>query len=225
MKNNRSLKNGNTKWHPYAGKSTALYSGMLLDGLDYFCDLLKKDKIELKNIYAINSCIVFLSISSLEAKFNERIFILKACIQDNPKFFEFIETIHRNIEFLPIEKKWNIIASISNGKKWNNFSEPFQSFEIIKSLRNELIHYKAEPMDCDEVPLNKLKQFNKILKLQSQKNINIENRGNWIHLIMGNKKLSFWLKEKTHEFSNFISDSLIGEIIWDFEKILINNSK
>ena len=183
------------------------YSAFLLEGIDYLCTQSKKSPSN--KIIILNSSIVFMGIAAVEAKFNERISTLELGFSISP-FSNAINTIRMETASLALKQRWNIFSSMLKGKRWEPKLEPYQSFTIINSLRNELVHYKAQFLSVDQVPINRLKHLYQTFKIKPQGNINVEEAETWVHSLMGSRLMGSWAKKKIQSLVNHIETSLIG---------------
>jgi hypothetical protein len=101
------------------------------------------------------ACIIF-GASSIEARLNEWISV--ACeIDGGPRPIAFWSETIQLQKSHSIERKWNLIASVHGEEICNGAEDPFQSYETIVALRNEVIHFKAQFLGRNESPNNRIK--------------------------------------------------------------------
>ncbi|PKN01529.1 MAG: hypothetical protein CVU77_04365 [Elusimicrobia bacterium HGW-Elusimicrobia-1] len=210
--------------------SMPIYSQLLFEeGIKYLCSCLKNEKLSDEKIIAINSAVVFLSVAIIEASFNERMRIISICSEG--KLSSMLEILNEQTENLPLEKKWNIIAALFQGNKWDSSKEPFQSFGIIKTLRNELVHYKAKFLSPEDVPKKRLKNLHDILNIKNKSNpaqypqyivgqcgesgsdSEIALETSWMHSLLSSKDLAYWVQDKTENLTKSINDCLVNDKI------------
>ena len=131
-----------------------MFSNDLLQGCLKLAEQAKTASSD-EDVRVFNSACVFFAVSAIEAKVNEWISIAQACFRDEPK--SFWHALAPLVKTLKLEEKWNLIASNENGTLLDNGKEPFQSFGLVKSLRNELVHFKGQFLPKDSPPVKKIK--------------------------------------------------------------------
>ncbi len=174
-----------------------MFSSTLIDGYNKFAD--NAENRDLSDDVMVNNsgCILF-SISAIEGKLNEFISIqLMIDMNDGIPFLKELKKMERTIS---IEEKWNFLAEIFKFNKWNNSKEPFQSYNTIKSLRNELVHYKGTPYGKDETPTKKIKGLMNELNVSSKASFIEDDCSTWIDDMLNSPKLGKWVVKKTDKF-------------------------
>ena len=116
-----------------------MFSADLISGCRMFAEMATKAK-SVNEVRYYNTACIFFANSSIEAKINEWVSITQACFKEEPK--SFCHSLAPLVKKLKLSEKWDLIASNGNGTLWDKGKEPFQSYEVISSLRNELVHYK-----------------------------------------------------------------------------------
>ncbi len=111
------------------------------------------DDVQEVMIYS-TSCIVNAA-CFLEAKLNEEVAIARICFDEGSDERKKWDDIKERERRLSVSQKWNQIAVLTGGVRWDPGKDPFQSFETISSLRNELVHFKGELLGKDEAPSKK----------------------------------------------------------------------
>ena len=182
------------------------YSSYLISGYNLYAEMASKSKTNDETLIHNSACILFAT-SSIEAKLNELISISSICYFDNPE--SFWHKIKKQIKELSIEKKWNIVALNNKSTIWDNSKEPFQSYNLITSLRNELVHFKGELLPKDKSPTKKIKGLMNLLKIKSSASFIEDDCSTWCSDLFQNKKLGKWVAEKTNSFESQINKLLI----------------
>src|SRR5690554_3621138 len=172
----------------------ARYSETLFQGCKHFEELISEtNDRELIKIY--NTASLFFSISSLEGKLNEFISI-QIAIDMEHKLPE-LRTIKREERQLSFDEKWDCVNKIFDYKKWDNSVEPFQSFNIIASLRNEIVHHKGNFLSKNETPTKKIRQLMKTLQVESKCDFIEDDCSSWVYDLFETKNLAQWITNKT----------------------------
>ena len=142
-----------------------MFSSDLIKGCNSFAE---KAKAASKNeeVRFFNTACIFFATSAIEAKVNEWISVSQQCFKDEPKaFWHALAPLAKKLK---IDEKWNLIASSENGILWDNSREPFQSFELITLLRNELGHFKGQFLPKDAPTKKKIKGLMNKLGVKSK---------------------------------------------------------
>jgi hypothetical protein len=174
------------------------YSDDLFKGCKKFSELAvsasSADEVRLYN----SSCIFF-SVSCIEARVNEWISIANEIEEDEDKkkFWSEMAGLQKTLK---LESKWNLIASTHSGEAWVSGHEPFQSFEVIVSLRNELVHYKGHFLGKDEAPNRKIKALMNTLGVKSKATFIEDSCSSWSYDLLSEKDLGAWVYQKTKPF-------------------------
>lgn len=181
----------------------SIYSRTLLDGLKEFEELAKNSTDNYKlRIY--NTACVLLSTSTIESKLNE--FISIYVMIDFENSMPIISEIKNLEKRISLEDKWNLLAAVLKSNRWDNSKEPFQSFNIMQSLRNEITHYKGTPLGKDEAPTKKIKALMKNFCIESSASFIEDDVSTWINDLLEYPKLSEWIninvKALTKEIDN-----------------------
>lgn len=176
-----------------------LFSTEFLAGCRKFSDLVDRaDNGRDVMIYA-TSCIVNAA-CFLEAKLNEEVSIARICLDegsDKRKCWDEIKEAERG---LSVPKKWNQIAALTGGSRWDPGIDPFQSFEIISSLRNELVHFKGDLLGKDEAPTRKIFGLMRKLGIKSKATWIEDDCSSWITDILSEKAVVSWVSERIKSF-------------------------
>jgi hypothetical protein len=170
----------------------------------YFSDLSNFDK----NVdFTRNNTMCFiLAVSCIEAKLNEIIaqFTHFLKIKDDV-FFDVVDSLSQK---LSIEDKWNLLASKCKQPLWDNSKVPFQDFNIIISIRNELIHFKAKPMGKDEVPIKKMKYLCDMFNAHTKASFMEDDVSSWVNDLLSVKDLSKWIYDTLESMSTYCEKHL-----------------
>jgi len=187
------------------------FSTDFISGCKIFSELAKSSTDE-QEIRIFNTSCIINAVSFLEAKLNEQVSVAQLCFDDddddeNGKAWSVIQDIQKK---LSIQEKWNLISTRTNGQLWEAGSEPFQSFETIVSLRNELIHYKGDLLAKDEAPNRKIKGLMAKLGVSSDATWIESDCSSWVTDLLKRKELSKWVCERIDNFNNIYHDLLHG---------------
>jgi len=101
---------------------------------------------------AIPLVIIVLCHSSLEAYINEFLVVRK---QGDAKW----EAPITELQKANLHEKWALTAQILAGKSFDKGTEPYQSFSLLVTLRNELIHYCPEFLPVGTFPSKKVESL------------------------------------------------------------------
>ncbi|MBL4829413.1 MAG: hypothetical protein JKY55_05960 [Aliivibrio sp.] len=177
------------------------FSQCFLSSCKKFSELAKLPENE-QNISIFNSSCIINAACFLEAKINEEISMAVICFeydQDEPegKAWRAIQRLQKKLN---IQEKWDLVALRTNGIPWDNSVEPFQSFEIISSLRNELVHYKAAFHGKDEAPNRKISGLMKKLDVSSQASWTDDDCSSWVSDLLGSYRLAEWVYQNISSF-------------------------
>ena len=178
-----------------------MFSADLISGCKMFAEMAKKAKAVNKVRYNNTACIFFAT-SSIEAKINEWVSIAQACYEDEPK--SFCHSLAPLVKKLKLSEKWDLIASNGNGTLWDNGKEPFQSYEVISSLRNELVHYKGQLLTKNEAPNRKIKGLMDKFGIKSQSTFIEDDCSGWVSDLLNCRELGDWVATMTEDFFNNI---------------------
>lgn len=96
--------------------------------------------------------VVILSHTSLEAYLNE--FLVLRGHRDPAKWAAISELQRANLP-----TKWSLAALLIGGKAFDKGAEPYQSFSLLLSLRNALIHYHPEFLPVGTFPSRKIESL------------------------------------------------------------------
>lgn len=157
-----------------------------------------------------NTACVLFGVSSIEACINEWVSIA-AEIEDADISIDFWKELGNIQKSLSIRSKWNLIVSVSSGTKWDSSRDPFQSFESIAALRNELIHFKGELLGKDEAPNRKIKGLLSYFGLKSEATFVEGDVSSWVADLLAHKEVGKWVYEKIDEFYNAVVPMLLNK--------------
>jgi len=189
------------------GKSLHLFSHDLVWGCRHYAKEAQQSQHPYGTFLANLSCILFGS-SFVEARLNQLSAEMIAS-GDAPKVpLAFWRTLHDIRKTLKVEDKWNLIASVSNGMLWDSSRVPFQSYDQIINLRNELVHYKGEYATVSKLPANRLKAL--LTKFKGP-GFSIPGRPpKWISQLLTAKKLGSWISATIDDFDMNFDHYLTG---------------
>lgn len=190
-----------------SGDSVAVYSDSLIRGV-VLNNVLAKQSIHVPTTINFNSSCVFFAVAFLEAKLNETITGISEYGSSAGNIPSKIwQILKLNEKKLSLIDKWNFLASAYGGKTWEKGENPFQSFEAIRVLRNELVHYKGERQSTGKTPkfsLNfLLEEFSGEDTQDSYEEfwqILSSGRKDWLTQILSSKDFGNWIAKKTLPF-------------------------
>jgi hypothetical protein len=180
--------------------SMHFFSAEFLVGCKKLSELAKSSEVKQDTIIYNTSCIINAA-CYLEAKINEDISIGVICFEDNSPEGKAWRAIQNLQKKLTVQEKWDLVALRSKGVHWNKASEPFQSFEIVISLRNELVHYKGAFLGRDETPNKKISGLMKQLGISSQATWVESDCSSWLEDLLSSKQLAEWVYSNTLRFN------------------------
>jgi len=190
--------------NPCAGKpiksAIHLFSADFLAGCKKFTELTNISEI-LQDITIFNTSCIINAASYLEAKINEEISIAVICYEESDaegKAWRAIQNVQKK---LTVQEKWDLVALRTNGTEWNKAIEPFQSIELIISLRNELVHYKGAFLGKDEAPNKKITSLMNQLGVSSKATWIEDDCSSWVADLLCSKKLAEWVYHNIFRFS------------------------
>lgn len=149
-------------------------------------------------IYA-TSCIVNAA-CFLEAKLNEEVAIARICFDEGSDVRKCWDEIKEGERRLSVPQKWNLVAALTGGCRWDSGIDPFQSFETISSLRNELVHFKGDLLGKDEAPSRKIAGLMRQLGIKSKATWIEDDCSSWITDLLSEKPVVRWVSEKITSF-------------------------
>jgi hypothetical protein len=103
---------------------------------------------------ALPLAVVILARASLEAYLNEFLNLREHV--DSQKWGAAISELRR----VNIQSKWALAAQLFGGKSFEKAAEPYQSFSLLVTLRNELVHYDPKFLPLGRFPSKKIEALN-----------------------------------------------------------------
>lgn len=182
-------------------------SSMLNHGCQMFAEkAMNEDAFDdVINISQKNLAALIFGYTSIEAFINEIISVSEVSIKlTQPK--KYFDTLIELEKKLSIKEKYNLLAAILKANLWDSSTEPFQSFEIIQTIRNEVIHSKGKWQSAGDLPINKLKP------LFGSFNLNDKPEKSWQSELFQCKEFGLWVFEKTRELKENIHSNLLSKI-------------
>ncbi len=83
---------------------------------------------------------------------------------------------------------------------WDSGKDPFQSYDLILVLRNELVHFKGRVLRKGEIPVRKLKALAQRFKGTSTFVAKALRANNWVHELLTARELSNWIADVIYNF-------------------------
>jgi hypothetical protein len=177
------------------------FSSDFLLGCEKF-SVLAENSEDLNELRIFNTSSIINAVSFLEARINEEISLGVVCFGFEPESVESKEwvTIQKLQKKLTIQEKWDLVALRTDGELWNRGLEPFQSFEIISSLRNELVHFKGAFLGKDEAPNKKIEGLMERLGTNSSASWVEDDCSSWVTDLLNSKDLAAWVYNSVSSF-------------------------
>jgi hypothetical protein len=176
------------------------FSADFLAGCKKFSELASISEVP-QDITIFNTSSIINAASYLEAKINEEISIAVICYEESDAEGKAWRAIQNLQKKLTVQEKWDLVALRTNGIEWNKAIEPFQSIELIISLRNELVHYKGAFLGKDETPNKKITGLMKNLGVLSEATWIEDDCSSWAADLLCSKKLAEWVYHSIIQFS------------------------
>lgn len=161
---------------------------------------------------------ILMAASFVEARLNE----LSAQMVDGKPIAPaaFWRVIHERRKDIKFKDKWNLVASVSGGCEWDASREPFHSYDLIVTLRNELVHYKGEYGDGEDPPAKAIRsliaRFNDGDVMAEPFDILGEH---WIVRLLSAPGLAGWVADTVDEFDKRFDHLLAGREFTDQDRI------
>jgi len=166
--------------------------------------------------FANVSCLI-VAPSIIEALLNE--FISYHCVidQNMVNVKDFFAAM-KGTEKLRIEERWNLLAAFFKGQSWDDGKEPFQSYQLIKTFRNEIVHYKGDWVPIGEAPFSKMKQFiSRFVKEEPNSSLPFS----YYSLVLKNKDLGGFIFERTKNFYDNVGKLINAEHYEFFQSLYL----
>jgi len=186
------------------------FSTEFIAGCRKFSELaLKTDNSQEVMIYSA-SCIVNAA-CFLEAKLNEEVAIARICFDEGSEERKKWDCIKEGERRTSVLEKWNQVAALTGGSRWDSGKDPFQSFETISSLRNELVHFKGELLGRNEVPSRKIAGLMRQLGIKSEATWTDDDCSSWVTDLLSKKSVIVWVAEKIQSFEQQYYSLMYGQ--------------
>ena len=175
------------------------FSIEFLAGCRKFADLAQETQnVQEVMIYSA-SCIVN-AVCFLEAKLNEEIAIARICFDEGSNERKQWDDVKEGERRTSVSQKWDRVAALTGGVCWDSGKDPFQSFETISSLRNELVHFKAELLGKEEAPSRRIAGLMRQLGVRSEATWVEDDCSSWVRDLLSEKSVVKWVSEKITSF-------------------------
>ncbi|WP_322406324.1 hypothetical protein U0358_11185 [Idiomarina sp. PL1-037] len=171
------------------------FSVEFLAGCRKFSDLAEETEDGQEVMIYTTSCIVN-AVCFMEAKLNEEVAIARICFDEDPDERKRWDEVKEGERRYSVPQKWNQVAALTGGCRWNSGEEPFQSFETISSLRNELVHFKGELLGKDEAPSRRIAGLMQQLGVKSKATWVEDDCSSWVTDLLSEKSVIRWVSEK-----------------------------
>lgn len=167
-----------------------LFSNDLYEGCEHFAHLAESFENTGDVRLANTSCILF-GVSAVEAKLNEMVSVGAALGVDctDTVWTEIQKSQMRS----SLREKWDRIGTDCGGAVWDSGKEPFQSYELVVALRNELTHYKGTMFGKDETPNKRIAHIMRALGVKSEASFTEDNCSSWVSDLLESRYLGRWV--------------------------------
>lgn len=161
--------------------------------------------------FSVNIACAMLGGSYIEARLNELIAEMAHAsgrkLRPSRKFWTVLFEEQKN---MPMQQKWDLIASTGRGRLWDASKPPFQSYELLLSLRNELVHYKGKITSSSEPPVKKLKSLMSQFKGTADPMMKAFRISSWVDELLSAPALGSWISGVVSNFDANIHLYLFG---------------
>jgi hypothetical protein len=175
------------------------FSVEFLAGCRKFFDLAEETDYRQDVMIYAASCIVNAA-CFLEAKLNEEVAIARICFDEGSDERKRWDEVKEGERRYSVPQKWNQVTALTGGSRWNSGEDPFQSFETISSLRNELVHFKGDLLGKDEAPSRRIAGLMKQLGVKSKATWVEDDCSSWVTDLLSEKSVIRWVSEKITSF-------------------------
>lgn len=180
------------------------FSFDLTGGFIYFADAAAVEEDIHRRRYFNTACIVFAA-GAIEAVINERISLEAVLLNSVAKrsFYEALAAAQRSIS---LKDKWNLFVSVRGGDHWDSGQEPYQSYDTIITIRNELLHYKADFLGHLEPPVNRIRPLLARFGVPNERAD--DPHVHWLDALLETRDLGNWVKDRVR-YDTLISFGLL----------------
>lgn len=212
MRISKNLSSGKTLYH---------FSEDLRSGCRYYAKLAAALDSGFDTTMASTSAIL-MAASFVEARLNE-LSAEMVSNDGNPRApAAFWRVVHDRRKDLNFKDKWNLVASVSGGHAWDGAREPFQSYDLIVTLRNELVHYKGEYGDGEAPPVRSIRsllaKFNDGDVLAEPFDETLGQQ--WVVRLLSATGLTGWIADTVDEFDKHFDHLLTGREFTEQDRLL-----
>jgi hypothetical protein len=179
------------------------------DILDAIATLPKLDSVD---ISIRNATGVFLGGSYLEAYINEQIAIHSAITaRRSPKEARLWQILESQQADLSAAKKWALISAFTGGVDWDGGKPPFQDYDTLIALRNELVHFKGRWTPDGDPPVKRIKDL--LLRFREDPTLIETAMGvdSWVSALLRSPKLLEWIHHTIFALEEPIEEFLFGQ--------------
>ena len=173
------------------------FSFDLHNGAHFFADAAVTEEDEKQRRY-LNTAALLFAAATIEAVLNEQISLRSEMGSDvhlSHLPCEFFEALAHAQKTISLKDKWNLFTSVRGGRTWDSGSEPFQTYDLLISLRNELVHYKAEFLADRRAPVNKLQPLVDRLGIKPPPPDDEKYYSHWLQTLLGSADLGAWVRK------------------------------
>lgn len=188
--------------------ATHLFSDDLIKGCEKFAASAKGAE-DINSVRLFNTSCILFAVGAIEAKMNEWI-SLSAEIEDAKIPTAFWVELRNSQKSLPMIRKWNLIAAVHGGTCWDGGIEPFQSYDTIVALRNELIHFKGLLLGKDEAPNRRIEGLMTQLGIKRDATFVGDEVSSWVADLLSHRELGNWAQINVRPFYDNVLELILG---------------
>jgi hypothetical protein len=160
-----------------------------------------------------NASAVFLAGSYLEAYINEQIAIHAEIAPkfrpDEAQLWSALESMQDSTSW---RDKWAFITAFTKGVTWDGGRDPFQSYDTLISLRNELVHFKGRWSGDNQPPVKRIKSLVDTLGVEPTIMESAMSVSSWVSSLLRSPKLITWIRDAVFALEEPIEEFLLGRV-------------
>ncbi|MFD2514026.1 hypothetical protein ACFSRY_09125 [Pontibacter locisalis] len=155
------------------------------------------------SLHQKNLTAILYATTYIEAKINELIAAFE--IDPSTELHSSIKVIIDVQRKISIIEKFNLLCTLLKENSWDSSKEPFQSFEMIIFIRNEVVHYKGKYEDGGKYP-------KKIKNLLHELDCAVEGNRLWLNVLLECDRLPCWILKVVNEIDSIINKRILKHL-------------
>ncbi|OKL40841.1 hypothetical protein [Pontibacter flavimaris] len=155
------------------------------------------------SIHQKNLTAILYAVTYIEAKINEFIAVFE--IDTRTKLHSSIKAVTDVQRKISVIEKFNLLCILLNENSWDSSKEPFQSFEMIIFIRNEVVHYKGKFEDGGKYP-------KKIKNLFHELDCTVEENKLWLNVLLECDRLPSWILKVVNRIDDTINKKILKHL-------------